>query len=158
MDAIHLDNLSTKIEALVQEHISQARQAAVEALNRAFQEASARPGEGATRAKSRTAGAKPAKILGQTTRQRRTGVELIELAERLYTAVEGHPGATMAQFAAPLRSIQKAWPMAWLAEEQAVATVHAGPVTPSSIASWLDKALCMDFVMVSGCSRCAPPA
>ena len=100
MDAIHLDNLSTKIEALVQEHISQARQAAVEALNRAFQEASARPGEGATRAKSRTAGAKPAKILGQTTRQRRTGAELIELAERLYTAVEGQPGATMAQFAA----------------------------------------------------------
>src|SRR5258707_9769902 len=51
----------------------------------------------------------------------------------------------------PLRTIQNAWPMAWLDEEHAVEIVNAGPVMPNSMEMWLAPALAMVRAIVSGC-------
>ena len=58
--------------------------------------------------------------------------------------------------AAPERTIQKAWPMAWADDEQAVETVYVGPWTPYSIEMWLAPALSMLSGMVSGFTRGLP--
>ena len=62
----------------------------------------------------------------------------------------------MARSVAPERTIQKAWPMAWPAEEQAVEMVKLGPVMPNSMEMWLAPALAMVLGMVSGCTRLWP--
>ena len=62
----------------------------------------------------------------------------------------------MARSVWPLRTIQKAWPMAWPAEEQAVEMVKLGPVMPNSMEMWLAPALAMVFGMVSGWTRLLP--
>ena len=62
----------------------------------------------------------------------------------------------IARSAAPERTIQNAWPMAWAAEEHAVEMVKLGPVMPNSIEMWLAPALAMVFGMVSGCTRFCP--
>jgi len=49
----------------------------------------------------------------------------------------------MAMDAAPLRTIQKACPMAWLDEEQAVEMVYVGPTTPVSSEMRLAAEFCM---------------
>ena len=59
----------------------------------------------------------------------------------------------MAASVIPLRTIQKAWPMAWAAEEHAVEMVKLGPVMPNSMEIWLAPALAMVLGMVSGCTR-----
>src|SRR5947209_14363102 len=53
----------------------------------------------------------------------------------------------------PLRTIQNACPMAWLAEEQAVEIVNAGPEMPSSMEILLVPALAMLRGMVRGWTR-----
>src|SRR2546427_7183038 len=55
----------------------------------------------------------------------------------------------IARSTSPLRTIRKAWPIAWLAEEQAVEIVKAGPVVPNSTEMWLAPA----FAMVRGIVR-----
>ena len=62
----------------------------------------------------------------------------------------------MAMSQAPERTIQKAWPMAWPAEAQAVDMVNAGPVMPNSMEMWLAPALAMVLGMVSGWTRLCP--
>src|SRR5688572_9935690 len=53
----------------------------------------------------------------------------------------------------PERTIQKACPMAWLAEEHAVDTVYTGPLIPVSIDRKLAPALAITRGMVSGWTR-----
>jgi hypothetical protein len=62
----------------------------------------------------------------------------------------------MARSVEPARTIQKAWPMAWPEEEQAVEMVKLGPVMPNSMEMWLAPALAMVLGMVSGCTRLWP--
>src|SRR5260370_11397116 len=58
--------------------------------------------------------------------------------------------------APPPRTIQNAWPMAWLEEEQAVEILYEGPVIPNSIEIWLAPAFPMIFGMVNGFTRGRP--
>src|SRR5436190_2020823 len=58
--------------------------------------------------------------------------------------------------AAPDRTIQYAWPMAWPADEHAVEIVKLGPVMPNSIDMWLAPAFAIVLGMVSGCTRFRP--
>ena len=54
----------------------------------------------------------------------------------------------IARSVTPVRTIQKAWPMAWAAEEHAVEMVKLGPVMPNSMEIWLAPALAMVLGMV----------
>ena len=59
------------------------------------------------------------------------------------------PPATAAS-AIPERTIWKASPMAWVAEEHALTTPKDGPRRPTCIDTWLAGAFGISFGMVSG--------
>ena len=62
----------------------------------------------------------------------------------------------MAARARPLRTIQNASPIAWLADEHALDTVKAGPVTTRSMVTWLTAALIISRGTVRGITRLCP--
>jgi hypothetical protein len=55
-----------------------------------------------------------------------------------------------AQVTAPQRIIWNAWPIAWVAEAQALETANVGPVMPSDIETWLAGAFAIVRGMVIG--------
>ncbi len=60
--------------------------------------------------------------------------------------------------ARPSRTIHRACPRAWLADEQAVDRVKAGPVRPKRIEIRLAPELAMTLGMVNGGTRLPPSA
>lgn len=88
------NELSQKIEALVQEHVATLRAEAHATLERTFLQSSTSAGRKAGRPATRQAAA--------TTGRRRTADELSALAERLYGVICKKPGETMAVLAVEL--------------------------------------------------------
>ena len=79
-------SLETQIEELIRGHIAASRRAATAAVERAFGPAAS------VGARERLLPAPPAR---RATGRRRTGDEVVALAERLYEVVCAHPGALM---------------------------------------------------------------
>ncbi len=70
-------------------------------------------------------------------------------------SMDSEPPVTIARVT-PLRISQNAWPIAWLEDAQAVATVKDGPLRFQPIETWLAAALFISLGTMKGWTRFLP--